>query len=411
MPETINPVILLDGNQRSSLAVVRSLGGKGISVYVGAETEPSLAARSRYCKAAFPYPSPASDPGAFLSRILQITRQNPEALLLPMTDVTMGEILGNADRFPESIRIPFGGYRQYSALSDKAHLFRQARALGVATPVTVFSTDLDSCATRTGTDPLADRELSYPVVVKPAASRIRTAGGWISTTVGYARSPGQLQAMLSGGSTPGAAFLIQEKIRGPGIGIFLLLAEGKVLARFAHQRVREKPPSGGVSVVCRSIEPPADALRAAESLMGSSGWSGVAMVEFKHDLRDGQCKLMEVNARFWGSLQLAVSSGVDFPHLLYNAVTGNKPEKAVSYRKGLYSRWELGDLDHLLIRMKGSRRGLNLPPGAPSKRETLSRFLKDFFQPEIRSEVFRGDDPGPFFFELNRYVKDILRRN
>ena len=40
------------------------------------------------------------------------------------------------------------------------------------------------------------------------------------------------------------------------------------------------------------------------------------MVEFKLDARDGVAKLMEINGRFWGSLQLAVDAGVDFPAIL-----------------------------------------------------------------------------------------------
>lgn len=406
----MNPVILLDGNQRSALAVVRSLGKRGIAVFVGEAAGTSLAASSRYCRQTFDYPSPAADPDAFLVRMEQVAQENPGALLFPMTDVSMAEILRNADRFSGYVTIPFSGYDQYSALSDKERLFRQAYALGIAIPETVYSTDLDLSTAAKGKDPLSGRGLSYPAVVKPAASRIRTGRGWISTTVGYARSPGQLMDMICGGSGSRQRFLIQEKIQGPGIGIFLLLWKGKSLARFAHQRVREKPPSGGVSVVCRSIEPPADALQSAEALLESSGWSGVAMVEFKRDLRDGRCKLMEVNARFWGSLQLAISAGVDFPYLLYQTATGKAPENGSAYRKGLQSRWELGDLDHLLIRLKGNRSGLNLPPGAPSKSETLARFLRDLIQPQIRSEVLRGDDPGPFFFELNRYLKDILGR-
>jgi len=42
------------------------------------------------------------------------------------------------------------------------------------------------------------------------------------------------------------------------------------------------------------------------------------MVEFRVDARDGTAKLMEVNPRFWGSLQLSILSGADFPYLLYN---------------------------------------------------------------------------------------------
>lgn len=46
------------------------------------------------------------------------------------------------------------------------------------------------------------------------------------------------------------------------------------------------------------------------------------MVEWKVDLRDGRPKLMEINPRFWGSLELAVRSGVNFPSLYADADRG-----------------------------------------------------------------------------------------
>jgi predicted ATP-grasp superfamily ATP-dependent carboligase len=40
-------------------------------------------------------------------------------------------------------------------------------------------------------------------------------------------------------------------------------------------------------------------------------------VEFKQDPRDGQFKLLDVNARTWGFHSIADAAGVDFPYLLY----------------------------------------------------------------------------------------------
>ena len=68
-------VIVTDGNERSALAVTRSLGQRGLSVYIGAETPTSLSGASRYCTQPFVYPSglvevpmsPISDVGAFRS--------------------------------------------------------------------------------------------------------------------------------------------------------------------------------------------------------------------------------------------------------------------------------------------------------------------------------------------------------
>jgi predicted ATP-grasp superfamily ATP-dependent carboligase len=185
---------------------------------------------------------------------------------------------------------------------------------------------------------------------------------------------------------------------------------GNVLAQFAHRRVREKPPTGGLSVLCESIEPPELALNAAKTLLKKLRWSGVAMVEFKEDLRDKTPKLMEVNARFWGSLQLAISAGVDFPYLLFQIAAGAKIDGAGKYRLGVRSRWELGDLDHLLIRLKEKPSKLFLPSDAPSKMGAVKNFLVDFLRPSVRNEILRPNDMRPFRFELKEYLKSIIKK-
>jgi predicted ATP-grasp superfamily ATP-dependent carboligase len=44
---------------------------------------------------------------------------------------------------------------------------------------------------------------------------------------------------------------------------------------------------------------------------------GLVEIEFKQDPRDGQYKLLDVNARTWGFHSLGFPAGVDFPYLLY----------------------------------------------------------------------------------------------
>src|SRR5205085_6819270 len=98
--------------------------------------------------------------------------------------------------------------------------------------------------------------------------------------------------------------------------VFALFDRGALVADFAHRRLREKPPAGGASVLSESAPVDPCLREQVVRLLGSIGWHGVAMVEYKHDLRSGATVLMEVNGRFWGSLQLAVDAGVDFPFLL-----------------------------------------------------------------------------------------------
>jgi predicted ATP-grasp superfamily ATP-dependent carboligase len=173
--------------------------------------------------------------------------------------------------------------------------------------------------------------------------------------------------------------LIQRRVIGEGQGLFVLMQEGTPLGMFAHRRVRERPPSGGVSVLRESIALPKSMVEATLKLLQGVKWHGVAMVEFKVDAATQRPVLMEINGRFWGSLQLAVDAGVNFPLHLLNMAMGvceTIPENG--YRVGVKSRWLLGDLDQLVMRIRKSDRALNLPPGAPSRLQAAHVLLPVF---------------------------------
>jgi predicted ATP-grasp superfamily ATP-dependent carboligase len=198
--------------------------------------------------------------------------------------------------------------------------------------------------------------------------------------------------------------MIQERVIGPGTGVFLLCDHGRLLTGFAHRRLREKPPSGGVSVLSESIPLDRHLRDEAMSLLGPLGWHGVAMVEYKQDCRTGRHVLMEVNGRFWGSLQLAVDAGIDFPYLCYRLALGEPVDLPPVYTVGVKSRWLLGDLDHLLIRLRGRRR-----ESLPTESSRLRALVEFLSRPKRGSQdVFRRDDPRPMFHELWQYLRTLF---
>jgi len=245
-----------------------------------------------------------------------------------------------------------------------------------------------------------------PFVLKPS----RSVAGGKKLSVSYAEGTPELTRTIE--ALPDEAFplLIQERIQGTGEGIFLLMWNGELRATFAHRRIREKPPSGGVSVVRDSAIPDEDLVEAASNLMKKLDWNGVAMVEFKVEERTRIPYLMEINGRFWGSLQLAVDAGVDFPRLLVDSALDMEMGKSPTYKEGVRCRWLLGDLDHVLARLLRSSSRLDLPPGAPGRAAVVGAFLGEFFSPTARLEILRTDDPRPFFRELWHWFQDICRR-
>jgi predicted ATP-grasp superfamily ATP-dependent carboligase len=194
-------------------------------------------------------------------------------------------------------------------------------------------------------------------------------------------------------------FMVQEFIAGHGAGVFALYDHGKQVTFFAHQRLREKPPRGGVSVLSRSVPLQPELQMAATALLDAADWHGVAMVEFRI-APDGKPYLMEVNTRFWGSLQLAIDSGVDFPALLLRICRGESVGRLTPYRIGRRLRWLLGDVDSLYLALRD--------PGF-SFWGKLAR-LVGFFVPRpfsTRHEVDRLGDLGPACYELRNWLRDL----
>lgn len=74
-------------------------------------------------------------------------------------------------------------------------------------------------------------------------------------------------------------------------------------------------------------------------LLSSLKWIGIAMVEWKIDANDGLPYLLEINPRFWGGLELAIRSGVDFPMMYYQACLDQPVKFEPKYSVGVVSRW------------------------------------------------------------------------
>ncbi len=393
-------VLITDGNERAALAVTRALGREQVEVIVGAESQRSLAGSSRYCWKSFVYPSPYQEPERFVTRLLDMLRNHDVDAVFPMSDIAMHVIGPERARFESVTRIPAPPAEVFQEISDKYRLMKQAVLENVSIPETVFVPDGN-------VDLVIDSITVFPVVVKPGCSLVKDSCQWKKTSVCYADSREELLRLYRDKSYLRSPSLIQQRVVGEGQGLFVLMKNGTPLGMFAHRRLRERPPSGGVSVLRESIALPKAMVEATLKLLQRVKWHGVAMVEFKVDTGSNSPLLMEINGRFWGSLQLAIDAGVNFPFLLLNMAMGKAetlPENG--YRIGVKSRWLLGDLDQLVMRIRRSDRALNLPPGAPSKLRSLASFCR-FFEQGTFYEVEDLDDPGPSFTEILRYLKVV----
>ena len=142
----------------------------------------------------------------------------------------------------------------------------------------------------------------------------------------------------------------------------------------------------------------------AEELLRRIEWQGVAMVECKVDSVTGRPYLMEVNGRFWGSLQLAVDAGVDFPVMLVRLALGLPVAPVSDWRSGVKLRWCLGEVDHVLARLRHSGESLALPADVPGLGAVVAGLIGAPMN-GCRGEVLRWSDPGPGLREAWNWVR------
>lgn len=392
-------VLVLDAHSTAALAVVRSLGRRGIPVDVaGEEADFLLAFRSRHAGRKLLYPGASADLRAFLEFFRGLLGAGGYDYVLPVTDRSIVPLHERGRDLPGAERLVLPEKSRLEAVLDKEKTLRLAREEGVPVPATSVWGEAGFAL-----------PAEFPLVVKSRFSR-HLEGERLAADPGvvFVRGREDLEKVCREREALIPRPLVQETIVGEGYGFFVLAREGEPLLAFAHRRLREEDPRGSRSSCCESVVPDPEMENSALKLIRRLGWTGVAMVEFKRDRRDGIFKLMEVNGRFWGSLPLALAAGADFPYALLRMLEG-KPVPGYAPRPGVRARYLRADLERLISVFRGAPPGWTGP--FPGRLETLGAVLVDFARPGTSGFTLTLDDPRPGLAELARFLfRDLPRR-
>ena len=380
------PQILISyGWNRIAYIIAKSLGSRGINVFIGDSNQLSMAGFSRFTKGRFSYPSFYQHPRQFIERLTGIIKEIQADVYIPTHEETL-IVAKYIEQFPSEVIIPIAPFDTLLLAHNKRRLLEIAHNIGVHIPQTFEVNSLDELS-------LLSNRIIYPVVIK--LSQSNSAKG-----VFYTDDPEEFvktyldviqQFKIDRDNYP----LVQEYVTGEGWGVSMLYNRGELRAKFTHQRLREKTPTGGTSTRRISVVNPM-LEEAAQQLLNHLKWHGVAMVEFKYNPETEKYWLMEVNPRFWGSLALAVAAGVDFPWLLYRMATEGDIEPVLQYQTGVTARWLLGDMLAFINHLKHYKSKI--------------RLIKDFlFCKDNIYDDFHWDDPLPFVVEALYYFSKFLK--
>lgn len=375
-------VLVLDEGSRPAIAVVRSLGRKGINVTIATERgEKTPASLSKYVSKRIPYYPYESSSDIFVKRLIANLKENAYDMVIPIGEGTTGMVSKYKDILLQYTNIPVPDHDTWIKAKDKAQTLKVAMDLGIPCPITYFNEVMDVNE--------IEEDFKFPLIIKPRMS-------YGSLGITYVNTPDEFMNKYNEVRKLFGIPLVQEYIPQGygGYGVSMLFNNGKHRAIFAHKRLREYPITGGPSTLRESIR--LEAIEEyATKILKTLNWHGIAMVEFRGDPRDMKFKLMEINPRFWGSLPLAIYAGVDFPHLLYNMCIDGDIKPVFNYRIGVRARWLAGDILWLL--------------SYPNKLKAFIEFLKP--EKDTCFDLVSLDDPKPAIGEIISGLWSLTNRD
>jgi predicted ATP-grasp superfamily ATP-dependent carboligase len=396
----VGTVIVTDGENRSALAVCRSLSARGHRVVVVARSPRCLSGRSRAVARTCTGPHPGKDGAGFAGLMRALALEERADLVVPISDHALIALDQYREQLAGIAPVALAGHEAVRGVVDKRRNLDLAARLGLPVP---REFRLES---RRQVDDMV-QYLGWPIVLKRPGVSHDASSHELRFRVLFARDRASLDRYLDLHCADGRFPLFQEYADGIAVNVVCFAVKGEVVAAHQYRSLRTYSGSG---VLRQVIDAEADLAAHARRILGALAWDGVAHVGFFVNREANRAWYMEVNGRFWASVQGSVDAGWDFPAWTYDYfVNGERPDPP-PLRVGSRTCWHMGDWLSLVEYLRG---GESPTPGA---RPSALRAVADWasgFGPGIRSDTFRWSDPWPAVGEVVDYGRRLrvgLRR-
>ena len=310
------------GGEHPGLGIARSLGRRGIPVCV-IDDQHSISQFSRYVTRVVRVKD-LRDEQNTVDSVLEIGRRHGLEgwVLFPTRDETVAAFSRGRDRLAEFFRVTTPGWDIVRWAWDKKNTYIRAAELGIPVPYT--------CNPKTEEE-LVELYGRLPLAIKPAVKEnffyATGAKAWRADT------PEQLIDLFrkAKAQIKPEEILVQEIIPGNGQQQYSYCAffrNGEAQSTLIAKRIRQHPREfGRAATYVETVDFP-EVEELSERFLKAINYYGLVEIEFKQDSRDGQLKLLDVNARTWGFHSLGAPAGVDFAYLLYADQVGTPADRS-----------------------------------------------------------------------------------
>jgi D-aspartate ligase len=370
---------LVIGGDHPGLGIARSLGRRGIPVYV-LEDQQSISSFSRYATRVIRVEN-LRDEQKTVDTVLEVGEKFGLKgwVLFPTRDETVAAFSRHRERLAQFFRVTTPDWDTIQWAWDKTKTHTLARKLAIPSPETW--------------NPRSQAELAalyprLPLAIKPAVKEnffyATGAKAWRADT----REQLDQLFLEANRQIKPEEIMVQEIIPGDGecqVSYCAFFRNGEAHSVLMAKRKRQHPPEfGRAATYVESVEVP-EIEELSERFLKAINYYGLVEVEYKQDPRDGKYKLLDVNARAWGFHSIGFPAGVDFPYLLYADQMGELSEKC----RGEPGVGWLRLVTDLPTAIGGLLRG----------RLKLSSYFSSLRRTRIES-VFCSEDPLPSLAEV-----------
>jgi D-aspartate ligase len=302
---------IIIGGEHPGLGIVRSLGSRGIPICV-IDDQHSVSRFSRYVDR-FVKVDDLRDDQNTIESIMEIGQRYGLRgwVLFPTRDETVAAFSRYRNQLAEFFRVSTAPWDTVRWAWDKKNTYQLAAELGIPIPRTYSPRNEGELPE------LYDR---LPLAIKPAVKEnffyATGAKAW------RAETPEQLNDLFRKATQQikSEEILIQEIIPGSGRQQYSYCAffrDGRAQSTLVARRLRQHPREFGRAATYVETTELSEVEELSERFLKAIDYYGLVEVEFKQDPRDGEFKLLDVNARTWGFHSIGAPAGVDFTYLLY----------------------------------------------------------------------------------------------
>jgi D-aspartate ligase len=389
MQEQLQPAIVL-GCHKIGLGIIRALGERRVPVIAVSYSRMDMGYASKYVVEHHNSPHPDIDPEGFIALLQGLGNRWNGAVLIPSDDATLISVSKQKRMLSTFFKVAADEWTVVEQCIVKKHTYALAERIGVSCPRTSLPSTIDAAMAFA-------REVGFPCILKPTVGH--SFFERFRQKMLFVRDMDDLESSCTQLAEAGIEVMLQEYIPGDdqcGVNYNSFFANGQPMVEVTAQKVRLSPPSIGFPRVVISKMLP-ELSDPATKFIRALGYDGFSCMEFKKDARDGQYRLMEINARLNLSTPLSVKAGVNFPYLLYRyTLRGELPQAVKGFTEDIF--W----IDS----------GKDLTETVRSYRK--ERFtIKDYFLPYLRPHVFTIlslTDMGPFLKRCCDLLNEGLRR-